>query len=162
MAEYSIGFSEELVEAARYLADQRDKSDDTTRAILYLSLLACEIALKALLESSGQSVEDITRLGHDFSELLRALDSCRVQDRIAEDRTMMPAARLRAVMVNEHFDNATVGTILTAVKNGASKYPNEIRYGKDTMHYPSKIVLETAVRVTKWAREHQGDIHNKQ
>ena len=155
MAEYNIGFSEKLIEAAKFVTDEDDVSIDGGRTVLYLSCLACEITLKALLEHSGKPLKEIIKLSHNIAELLKELGGCKIELPIIKDFLLwVPATRLRSVTVGERFANATVGTILTAEQNGASKYPNEIRYGEAIRHYPPKLVLETAIRVTEWAKEH--------
>lgn len=158
MAEYNIGFSEKLIAAAQFVADN-DQSEDAARAVLYLSCLACEIALKALLECSGKPVSEIMKLRHDLAALMDELGQCKVQVPIVRDfLAWVPATSLRAVTVDKRFANATVGTILTAEEQGASKYPNEIRYGSVIRHYPHQLVLEAAFRVIDWARENQDRI----
>lgn len=159
MAEYNIGFSEKLIDAAQFVAKEDDGSDDAARTVLYLSCLACEIALKALLEHSGKPVAEITKLRHNLVALLKELGKCKVEVPIVKDfLAWVPATRLRSVTVDERFANATVGTILSAEDQGASKYPNEIRYGNAIRHYPHQLVLEAAVCVTDWAKKHREKI----
>jgi len=159
MAEYNLGFSEDLIKAARFVAESDDKSEDAARTVLYLSCLACEIALKALLEYSGKPVPEIRKLSHDLAALLKELGNCRVEVPIAKDfLAWVPATELRAVTVDNRFANATVGTILSAEEEGASKYPNEMRYGSVIRHYPPQLVLEAAVKVAEWAQKHSDKI----
>lgn len=122
------------------------------RTVLYLSCLACEITLKALLERSGKPVNEIKNLSHNLAGLLKELGACKVEVAIVKGfLAWLPATRLRSVTVGS---NVTVGTILSAEEKGASKYPNEIRYGDAIKHYPPKLVLEAAVQVTEWAKKH--------
>ena len=51
--EYNIEFSGKLIEAAKVLQDSDSSNKESNRATLYLSLLSCEISLKALLEKAG-------------------------------------------------------------------------------------------------------------
>lgn len=162
MAEYNLGFSENLIKAARFVAESDDKSEDAVRTVLYLSCLACEIALKALLEYSGKPVVEIKKLSHNLAALLKDLGNCKVEVPIVKVfLAKVPATRLRAVKVDERFTNATVGTILSAEEKGASKYPNEMRYGSVIRHYPYQLVLKTAVKVTEWAQQHSNKIVQK-
>ena len=168
MAEYNLGFSENLINAARFVAERDDKSEDAARTVLYLSCLACEIAIKALLEYSGKPVSEIKKFSHNLAALLKELGNCKVEVPIIKDSlAWVPATRLRAVTVDERFSNATVGTILSVEEetaeedNRASKYPNEIRYGSVIRHYPHQSVLETAVKVTEWAQKHRNKIVQK-
>ena len=159
MAEYNLGFSDNLIRAAQFVANSDDQSEDAARTVLYLSCLACEIALKALLEFSGKPVGEITKLSHNLAALLKELGECKVEVPIVKDfLAWVPATRLRAVTVDNRFANATVGAILSAEEEGASKYPNEIRYGSVIRHYPHQLVLETAVKVADWAKKHSGKI----
>lgn len=159
MAEYNLGFSEKLIAAAQFVADEDDQSEDAARTVLYLSCLACEIALKALLECSGKPISEIMRFRHNLAALMNELGNCKVQTPIVRDfLAWVPATRLRAVTVDKRFSNATVGTILTAEERGASIYPNEIRYGNIVRHYPHQLVLETAILVLDWAKEHREGI----
>ena len=36
---------------------------------------------------------------------------------------------------------------------GASTYPNKIRYGSTLEHYPSEMMLETAMKILEWVDE---------
>ena len=168
MAEYNLGFSENLIKAARFVSESDDKSEDAARTVLYLSCLACEISLKALLEYSGKPVPEIRKFSHNLAALLKELGNCKVEVPIVKDfLAWVPATRLRAVTVDERFANATVGTILSAEEKTAakekraSKYPNEMRYGSVIRHYPHQLVLETAVKVTEWAQKHKDKIVQK-
>ncbi len=91
--------------------------------------------------------------------MLKELGNYKVEVPIAKDfLAWVPATRLRAVTVDERFTNATVGTILSAEEKGASKYPNEMRYGSVIRHYPHQLVLEAAVKVTEWSKKHSDKI----
>ena len=162
MVEYNIGFSDNLVSAAQFIANQGDQSEDAARTVLYLSCLACEISLKALLECTGKPVPEIKKLGHNLAALLNELEKCKVKAPVVKGfMAWVPATRLRAVTVDKRFTNATVGTILSAEEmtdQYTSKYPNDVRYGSTIRHYPHQLVLETAVRVTDWAKAHRDKI----
>ena len=49
MAEYNIGFTEKLIDAAKLVADSGLESEYAKRTVLYLSKLASEINLKAFV-----------------------------------------------------------------------------------------------------------------
>ena len=70
MMEYKIDFSERLIESAQFLQKNKRASSEADRTILYLSCVACEISLKALLEKAGMPVADIKRMRHNLAELL--------------------------------------------------------------------------------------------
>lgn len=59
MTEYNLGFSNKLAEIARLVVDEGDDSFNAYQAATYLSLLSCEIALKAMLEKSRLPVKEI-------------------------------------------------------------------------------------------------------
>ena len=74
--EYSLQFSYRLIDAARSFIDKDKIDDETGRAVLYLSLLSCEISLKALLEQAGFTVEELKKSSHDISGLINDLCLC--------------------------------------------------------------------------------------
>ncbi len=162
MAEYNIGFSEKLIDAAEVVAVKCANDVDAIRAVLYLSSLASEIALKALLEKAGISVKEIKARGHSLRGLLTDLGKCQIQDEFkANSHSWVPATRLRARLVDARYSDATVGKILTGEEIGASKYPNELRYGDHIKDYPPKLKLNAAKVVIGWAKEHLDDIRLK-
>jgi hypothetical protein len=74
VTEYSIDFSENLIKAARFVLEDGADSVDAKRTVLYLSLLSCEITMKALLERAGKPVKEIKKSWHDLNGLLCDLD----------------------------------------------------------------------------------------
>lgn len=159
MPTYNIGFCEKLIEAARYVFEQEMESVDAQRTVLYLSRLACEIILKALLEKAGRPITEIRKHNHNLSSLLRDVDKCKVRVEVVKNFCRWTSAtRLRAITVDSRFSNATVGTFLTAEERGSSKYPNEIRYGSSIEDYPPGLVLKTAALVMEWSKTHWEDI----
>ena len=54
MPEYNLEFSKNLIEAAGFVLQKGEVSVDAKRTILYLSLLSCEITMKALLEKASK------------------------------------------------------------------------------------------------------------
>ena len=109
MAEYNIGFSEKLIDAAGAVAAEGFKDADAIRTVLYLSSLASEIALKALLEKAGIPVKDIRTRAHSLSGLLTDLGKCQIQAEVtAGSRTWVPATRLRSKVVDNRYSDATV------------------------------------------------------
>ncbi len=57
MSEYSIEFAQQMAIAGKALLVASPPSDDRDRAVLYISLVACEIALKSALEQAGKSIQ---------------------------------------------------------------------------------------------------------
>ena len=154
MSEYEIGFSEKLTDAAQFIVKDDLKSVDSIRTVLYLSLLSCEISLKALLERAGIPIKTIRARSHNLKELLNDLGKCKVQVEIGNKCRWVSASRLRAVTIDKRYANSTVGALLEAECHGASNYPNQIRYGDSLKHYPPEMILKTAKAIILWARKH--------
>jgi HEPN domain-containing protein len=153
MAEYDIAFAMKLADTASVVVADGIESVDAQRTVLYLSLLASEIALKALLEKAGKPVHEIRSRSHNLQLLLGDIDRCEIKVDIA--RGLMhwcPASRLRSEPVDERFSNATVGRLLEAEDSGASTYPNQIRYGDLLRHYPADVIAKMASAICAWAR----------
>jgi hypothetical protein len=66
----------------------------------------------------------------------------------------MPAARVRSVCIDLGFLQMPIGTIIDAEDQGASTYPNQIRYGERLIDFDPGFVSSMAVLLGKWAREH--------
>lgn len=155
MSEYNTGFSEKLIDAAQVIMGIGLDLVDAKRTVLYLSLLSCEIALKALLERAGKSVAEITRCSHDFKKLLDLFNTCQVEVDIANGHLKwVSAVRIRTVMVDPSYGNALLGNLLEAKDLGASQYPNQIRYGDSLKHYPPEIMLTAAKKTLAEVNEH--------
>ncbi|MCU7829421.1 MAG: hypothetical protein KZQ85_10180 [Candidatus Thiodiazotropha sp. (ex Myrtea sp. 'scaly one' KF741663)] len=155
MAEYSLVFSENLISAASILSDTGMNEVDEKRTVLYLSLLSSEISIKALLEQAGIPVQNIVNRRHKLVKLLGDLSKCEYKTEIANGvEGWACASAVRAITVDEHYGNATIGTLLSAEEKGAAQYPNEIRYGEQLYHYPAELVLKAASLLNTWAKEH--------
>jgi len=159
MTEFSIEFSEKLIEAANVIAKDDLDPIEAKRTVLYLSLLSCEISLKALLEAAGMPVRDIKRRSHRLSKLLADMSSCEIYKEVTPGtHRWIRATEIRSLTIDNRFSNGTVGALLTAEGNGASIYPNQIRYGATVRHFPPKIMLEVAKSITDWAKLNIGNI----
>lgn len=143
---YSLTFAKTLIDAAEFIVE-REFEPDEARAVLYLSLVASEITLKAMLARAGWSAKLLKKHGHDMKALLGDLCQCEID--VGYRR---PASQLLSVTVDHRYSNATVGTLLQA--EGASRYPNEIRYGGRVYHYPPTLMLKAAKLALAWANEH--------
>ena len=78
---FSLGFSERLIEAAEsFFNIQNNSADEVARAVLYLSLLSCEISLKALLEQAGFPIKEIKKRSHDLEGLLEDVGTCKLSN----------------------------------------------------------------------------------
>lgn len=161
MAEYNLGLSQKLAETAEIVAIDGLADFDAVQTVLYLSLLASEIALKALLEQAGQPVRQIRARSHNLKALLEDLGECQIRVEITPGQERwVSASRLRAVTVDPNYGNATVGTLLEAEDAGASRYPNQLRYGESFRHYPPQVIVKMASEIVKWAKQHWDDIRH--
>lgn len=150
--EYSLEFSQRLIDAANSFIDKDKMGDETGRAILYLSLLSCEISLKALLERAGYTSIELKNSSHSFSRLKKQLCQCDLEGTGAGGSKTSTGARLLSEVVDSNIGNGTVGAILNCEEHGASKYPGEIRYGAVLKHYPPMLMLACASKVCEWGR----------
>jgi hypothetical protein len=151
--EYSLEFSQRLIDAARSFIDKDEVDEETGRAILYLSLLSCEISLKALLEQAGYMPRELKKRSHDFSGLVQDLCLCNLEGTGIAGSKPRSASKLLAQTVDITIGNGTVGALLSAEEHGASKYPSEIRYGNLVKHYPPLLMLACASKVSEWAKD---------
>jgi len=159
MAEYDIAFAEKLADVAGSVVAEGLDTIDAKRTVLYLSLLSAEIAMKALLEKAGKPVIEIRTRSHDVAALLRDVAECLIHVDVAPNNwKQVKATRLRGEVVDPNFANATIGKMLRAEEAGASKYPNEVRYGTVPRHYPPELMQRMAAKLVAWARSHWNDI----
>lgn len=159
MPEYNFPFAERLIDATDFLEKQDELS--SAGAILYLSLVAAEITLKALLEKAGWPVDHLRfARGHKLAELLVDICACEVQD--SSTSIWRSAASLCSVTVDRRYSDATVGKLLQAETQGASAYPNQIRYGEDLHHYHPQLMLGAARKALEWAKNHERTIRRKE
>lgn len=156
MPEYSIAFAEKLIEAATVVKENGLDSLDARRTVLYLSLLSSEIALKAFLENAGLPTGSIKQHSHNLSTLLDAVCTCEVKDQTTSLDIWLPASRVCAIEIQIEGATSTVGSLLAMEQEGASHYPNEIRYGEKIVHVPAAAALQAAEKIHNWALGHIG------
>jgi hypothetical protein len=160
--EFNIEFSRKLIEAAESLQTNGGSQDDTGRAILYLSLLSCEISLKSFLEMAKLPVKDIKKLSHDLAGLLQEIGNYNIEGEVCTGkRGWITATCLRSIVVDSNYSNATVGTLLTAESKQSSKYSNEIRYGDLVKHYNPLVMLKCTKKVFDWVKNNSTSIQKK-
>jgi hypothetical protein len=155
MAEFDIAFGEKLAVTAAMVVGEGVVQIDAQRTALYLGLLSIEITLKAMLEHAGKSVAEIRAHSHRLGDLLSDVGQCEVEVEIAHGiKQFVPASRLRSCSLKHGTAEITVGTVLDAERHGASKYPNNVRYGDVLCHFPAEVVVQMASVVTAFARDH--------
>lgn len=69
------------------------------------------------------------RRSHNIETLLKDLGHCEILAGSTNQQRYVPATRIRARVVNQMFGGATIGNLLAGESKGASRYPNEVRYG---------------------------------
>lgn len=159
MAEYDIAFGERLAEVAKSVVAEGISELDAKRTVFYLSLLSAEISIKAMLEKAGKPVPAIRALSHRLADLLTELGRCEVEIEVTpNNRIYLPASRLRACSFRHGNAEITVGAVVDAESQGASTYPNQIRYGDVLSHYPPEVVAQMAAKVVAFAHQHWQDI----
>ena len=159
MSEYNLGFSKKLAETARLVADEGVDSFDAVQTVIYLSLLSCEIALKAMLERSGLPVGKIREHSHNLEALLGEVSNCQVEVDIAGGHLRwVPTVRIRSIPIKSEGAESTVGKLLSGETQGASKYPNQIRYGSRLSSFPPDALVDTAYAVADFAETHWNTI----
>ena len=150
--EYSLEFSRRLLDAAKSFIDKDKIDDETGRAVLYMSLLSCEISLKALLEKAGYTIKELKNRSHDFSGLIKDLCFCDLEGTGIGGLKPYTGAKLLAQVVDPNISNGTVGALLSCKEQGVSKYPNEIRYGELVRHFPPMLMFDCASKVCEWGK----------
>ena len=162
MAEYDIAFGERLAKTAGVVAADGLVQMDAQRTVIYLSLLSVEITLKALLERAGIPITEIRARSHRLAELLSDLGRCEVEVEIIPGiKYYDSASRLRACTLKDGAAESTVGNVIEAESQGASTYPNQVRYGDVLCHFSASVVAQMAERTSAFAREHWGSIRVK-
>ncbi len=163
MPTFSLDFSEKLIEAAVHLQESDSESIDGQRTTLYLSLLSCEITLKALLEKAGyHPFKEIKKLSHDLSKLLAEFSNCEITKEVVSGKEQrVPATSIRSLSIRFANEESTTGDLICVEKEGVSIYPNEIRYGNELTHFPAPAMLQVAQELLRWAEYHIGTIQRK-
>jgi HEPN domain-containing protein len=159
MTEYSIEFAQEMSKACNGIILTGSESEEAKRAAVYVGLVACEIAIKSALEKAGKSISNIKANGHNLSKLLDDLGTCTVLIEISTGVwTRVSASRIRSIVVDSDYSDATVGKLLQAEQFGASKFPNEIRYGYTLKHFPASVIARLSEKVVAWVKIHLDDL----
>jgi HEPN domain-containing protein len=153
LKEFNIEFATRMSEASFFILDSQ--RPDADRAAIYMALVACEIALKSVLESAGVELKSIPKT-HNLSKLLKMVSKRKVLVDIGNKHFKeVSASRLRGVVVDANYANATVGNLMEAEQNGASVFPNEIRYGAILKHYPALTICKLGLKLVDWVKDHQ-------
>jgi hypothetical protein len=157
MPQYDIEFAQKLAHIANLVVTDGTESIDAQRTVLYLSLLSTEIALKSMLEKAGTPVSKIRRRSHNLADLLTDLGRCKLRGQV-EGQKAASASSLRGCTLHQGEALVSVGTVIDAEHDGASQYPNEVRYGDRLRHYSPAVVAQMASRVVAFAHEHWSNL----
>lgn len=150
---YSLEFSKSLIDAAQALVPRlSSNNEEEGRAVLYLSLLSCEISLKATLETAGVDVKKLKKRSHNIHLLLEDISDFKLTT------TGMSASEIRSKTVKEGVSNGTVGALLSSQARLCSTYPNEIRYGEIITHFPPDLMLDCARVLNTWCAKAIGTL----
>jgi hypothetical protein len=163
MPEYSLDFSQLLIDAAKHTNDTAKPSFDKRRTVLYFSCLSCELSLKALLENAGWTPDELKKVGHKLHLLLEELGKCNVTGSYdGETPHTISGTSVRGIVIEYNGQKTTIGKVLTAeLAELISEYPNDIRYGEAIIQYPSEVWLQTADLLHQWAINHISSITKK-
>ena len=159
MSEYNIGLSEKFIDCAKTLRVQGIDTFEAVQAVVYLSKLSCEIILKALLEKAGKPTKEIRAHSHDLVELMNELCWCQIKRDIGGGHLRWCAAsHVLAIPVDKRYSDATIGKILSGEEFGASRYPNQIRYGDHFTDFQPELILQAAIELLNWAKTYWDSI----
>jgi hypothetical protein len=154
MPDYNIAFGEKLAEVANSIVDDGLDDPVSPQVVLYLSLLSTEISLKAMLEKAGKPSAEIRKRSHKLADLLCDLGKCEIEVEIDGTPRFVSASRLRACSLKQDDGEVTIGRVIDAESEGASQYPNNVRYGNLLRHFPAPIVAQMASVVAAFADKH--------
>ncbi len=155
MPDFSIDFAAKLSEVAETLNHEIDQDFESGRTILYLSRLSIEIALKSMLEQAGVPEQVIRKRSHNLHALLSDLSNCEVEiDIEPQVKAWVTATALRAITIQQDNGVITVGEIIEAEVQGASKYPTRIRYGSSVVDFSPQLVAVCSKKVVEWVKLH--------
>ncbi|WP_083916895.1 HEPN domain-containing protein [Thioalkalivibrio sp. ALJ24] len=149
MGEYNLEFAEAMAEASNLILHSESLHEEGQRAALYTALVACEIALKYALSEAGVTVPKT----HDLSKLMGLVSDCSIEDVDSNGAIKrVPASRIRGVSASDNYSDATLGNLLEAEEFGASKFPNEIRYGRTLEHFPASVMQQASLKLIAWVK----------
>mgnify|MGYP002620795163 CR=1 FL=1 len=155
MQTYDIGFAHKFAEVAEETIAREPDSIEAHRVVAYMSRVSMEISLKAFLERAGMPIEDIKRRWHCLRRLLKEVDKCEVEVNFTPGtRRWAPASRVRSLEIQFEGYSTTLGVLLEAEEYGASKYPNELRYGLAPKDFPPEALSRAALKLAGWVGEH--------
>lgn len=111
--------------------------------------------MKHVLSKAGVSVPKT----HDIAKLVELVSNCTVENEVSTGvAKLVPASRIRGIAVTDDYSNATLGNLFEAEDFGASKFPNEIRYGHTLKHFPASVMQQASVQLISWVKRYASSI----
>lgn len=160
MPQYDINFAKNLAEVSIALVNLGLDTPYARRTVIYLSRLSMELSLKALLELAGKSIFEIKNHGHNLQALLADIESYDFEMGVANGQ-QLSGAEIRRLNVPYSIYQIDMGTIIDAEKHGASKFPNEIRYGDNVQDVAPEILAPASLILASWAYRCTGKVKRK-
>lgn len=157
MPQYEISFSKNLAEVSAALLKKGLDTPDARRTVIYLSRLAMELTLKALLELAGKPILEIKQHWHDLQSLLADVESYEFEMR--PDGQWHSGAEIRKLKIQYNTHLIDMDAIIEAEKYGASKFPNEVRYGDKVQDVAPEILAPASLMLALWASLCTGNAH---
>lgn len=155
MPVYDLSFARKFAEVAEEVITREPDSVEARRVVAYISRVSMELSLKALLERVGVPIDEIKKRWHDLRGLLKEVGKCEVEvDFSPGNKKWLPATRVRSVEIQFQGYSTTLGVVLEAEDHGASKYPNELRYGEVPKDFPPEALSLAAASLANWIGEH--------
>jgi hypothetical protein len=155
MSEYNLEFAEAMAESSALILCSKALPEEAQRAALYTALVACEIALKYALPAAKIAVPKT----HDLSKLVGPVSNCTVEVEISKSVVKRVSAnRIRNIAATLDYSDAILGNLFEAEGFGASRFPNEIRYGHTLKHFPASVMQQASVQLISWVKLHAPSI----
>lgn len=155
MSEYNLEFAESMAKASELVLESIAIPEESQRAALYMALVSSEISLKYLLSKTGIKVPKT----HNLEKLLAIVSNCTIEEETATGTIKrVPAGRIRGVVACGRYNDATLGHLFESEALGASKFPNEIRYGHVLKHFPAEVMQKASMQLISWVRRYEHSI----
>ena len=167
MNEYDLDFAEAMSKASGLILQSKPVIEHAERVSLYITLVACELSLKHLIEKARVTVPHT----HDMGKLLDLVSECTVEVEgigVNGEAMRVPAVRIRgeSVPTNDYNDVEllALGRLLDPANeqdedgNPTSRFPNEIRYGSKVVHFDASVMQRASMVLVEWARQYAPSI----
>lgn len=155
MSTYDLAFARKFSEIATEAIARDSENLETRRVVAYMSRLSMELSLKAFLERVGMPVKEIKKHWHDLRSLLEEVEKCEIEVEVSPGTKLwVSAARIRSVEIQFQGYSSTLGVILSAENHGASKYPDELRYGEIPKDFPPEALSRASARLANWVGDY--------